>query len=152
MKNQNMSMQKLHFSTRINAPKEKVWDTMLNDDTYRKWTSPFTEGSYYQGSWEKGSKILFLDPAGQGMVSKIVENMPYEFISIEHQGFVKDGKEDVESEGARALAGAHEDYTFKETGSATEVLVDLDTNDEYSAMFEDMWPKALLKLKQLSES
>ncbi|MDQ5893468.1 MAG: hypothetical protein QG640_480, partial [Patescibacteria group bacterium] len=31
-------MQKIHFSIQINAPKEKVWDTMLGEATYREWT------------------------------------------------------------------------------------------------------------------
>ena len=43
-------MEKLHFSISIKAPKEKVWDTMLNDVTYRQWTSVFNPpGSYYEG-------------------------------------------------------------------------------------------------------
>lgn len=125
---------------------------MLNDETYRKWTSAFTEGSHYKGSWEKGSKILFLDPNGMGMVAKIAENKPYEFISIEMLGFVSNGNEDMESEGAKGMAGAHENYTFKEEDGTTVVLIDTDTNDEFKAMFEDMWPKALLKLKELSEN
>ncbi|MEX2593833.1 MAG: hypothetical protein WD426_13750 [Anditalea sp.] len=50
-----------------------------------------------------------------------------------------------------AMAGAHENYTFKEADGITEVSVDADTNDEYKALFEDIWPKALLKLKELSE-
>jgi hypothetical protein len=29
---------------------------MLEPDTYRKWTEAFTEGSYYEGSWDKGAK------------------------------------------------------------------------------------------------
>ncbi len=149
--NKSNSVQKLHFSTRIIAPKGKVWDTMLNDESYRKWTSAFTEGSHYKGSWEKGSKILFLIPNGQGMVSRIAENKLHEFISLELLGFVKDGKEDTESEEAKAMAGAHENYTFKESDGSTEVLVDMDSNGEYKALFEEAWPKALLKLKELSE-
>lgn len=63
---------------------------MLNDESYREWTRAFTEGSHYKGSWEEGSKILFLDPNGAGMVSRIAKNDLYEFISIEHLGFVDD--------------------------------------------------------------
>ena len=55
-------MQKLHFNIEINAPKEKVWNTMLDDKTYRIGTEPFMPGSYYKGNWDKGSKILFLGP------------------------------------------------------------------------------------------
>ncbi len=151
MEDKNKSMEKLHFSVRIHAPKEKVWDTMLGEESYREWANVFHEGSYYQGSWEEGSKILFLGPEGSGMVSKVVQNKPYAFVSLEHLGFVKDGVEDIDSEEIKAMAGAHEDYTFQETDGITEVGVDLDISNEYKAMFEDMWPKALLKLKEIAE-
>lgn len=147
-------MDKLHFSIVINAPKEKVWSTMLNDNTYRKWTEAFGPGSYYKGDWNKGSKILFLAPGENGemgMVSRIKDNRLYEYISIEHLGIVQDGKEDTSSEAVKAWAGALENYTFKEKDGATEVLVDMDSNEEYEEMFQDMWPKALQKLKMLAE-
>src|SRR5690606_19371990 len=149
-------MKKLHFSTMIDAPKEKVWHTMLDDVPYRDWTSAFCPGSYYRGDWNEGSKILFLGPDPEtgsegGMVSRIAENRPYEFISIEHIGLVKDGVEDTTSEVARQWAPAYENYTFREQGGATEVRVDLDVTDEHAPMFEEMWPRALDRLKELAE-
>lgn len=147
-------MEKLNFSIVINAPKEKVWHIMLDDETYRAWTEAFASGSYYKGDWNKGSKILFLAPGEKGemgMVSRIKENRPYEYISIEHLGFVQDGKEDTSSEEVKKWAGALENYTFREKDGATELLVDMDSNDEYKEMFQDMWPKALQKLKELAE-
>jgi len=148
-------MEKLHFNIEINAPKEKVWDTMLDDKTYRQWTEPFMAGSYYKGDWNKESKILFLAPGEDGksggMVSRIKENKKFEFISIEHLGIVKDGKEDTTSDAVKGWAGALENYTFKEKDGKTEVLVDLDSNEEYAEMFNGMWPKALQKLKEISE-
>lgn len=143
-------MQKLHFSIVINASRRKIWDTMLHDDTYRLWTDVFMPGSYYVGDWSEGSKMLFLAPdeAGKmsGMVSRIKENRPYEHVSIEHIGEVEDGKEKVMD-----WAGALENYTFNEIDSETEVLVDVDTNEEFKELFQDMWPKALQKLKELAE-
>jgi uncharacterized protein YndB with AHSA1/START domain len=149
-------MDKLHFSIMINAPKAKVWNTMLDDATYRVWTEAFTPGSHYVGNWNKGSKILFLGPDPKtgkmsGMVSRIKENRLHEFISIEHLGEVKDGKEDTSSDAVKAWAGAHENYTFNEKGGKTELLVNLDTVAEYKEMFQDMWPQALQKLKELAE-
>lgn len=149
-------MQKLHFSIVINAPKEKVWHTMLDDKPYREWTKAFNEGSYYKGSWDKGSRILFLGPdpkTGEegGMVSRIAENKPYEFISIEHLGELHKGKEDTTSDKVKGWAGGHENYTFREIDGKTEVLVDADTVEEYKEMFEKMWPKALQKLKEIAE-
>ncbi|MBM3926113.1 MAG: SRPBCC domain-containing protein [SAR202 cluster bacterium] len=140
-------MEKLHFSVRIDAPKEKVWDTMLDDKTYREWTEAFMPGGHYVGSWRKGSKILFLAPGEggkmEGMVSTIAENRPYKFISIKHLGVVSKGVEDTTSEAVKGWAGALENYTFREAKGATEVLIDTDTVDEYVSMFKDMWPKPL---------
>jgi hypothetical protein len=148
-------MENLHFKIDINAPKEKVWNTMLQDKTYRIWTEPFMPGGHYVGDWNKGSKILFLAPNQEGkmdgMVSRIKENKPYKYISIEHLGIVKDGKEDTTSDEVKGWAGAHENYTFKEKDGKTEILVDLDSHEDYSEMFNGMWPKALQKLKELTE-
>lgn len=147
-------MDKQQFSISINAPKEKVWHTMLDMDTYKIWTEPFMPGSFYEGDWSQGSKMLFIAPDENGkmsgMVSRIKENKPYEYISIEHRGEVENGKE-KETE----WAGALENYTFKEIDGRTEVLVDLfaveDVADNYKEMFQDMWRKALQKLKELAE-
>ena len=143
-------MEKLHFSIIINAPNKKVWETMLGNDTYKIWTDVFYPGSYFVGDWSEGSKMLFLAPDEKGklsgMVSKIKENKPYEFVSIEHIGEVEDGKEEVTD-----WAGALENYTFKKIDGKTEVLVDVDINEDFKELFQDIWPKALHKLKELAE-
>jgi len=148
-------MDKLQFKIDINAQKEKVWDTMLEDRTYRIWTEEFTPGSHYIGSWDEGSKILFLGPANDeklgGMISRIKENKLHKFISIEHLGEVLDGVEDTTSDRVKIWAGALENYTFIDRGDKTELVVDLDINEEFKEMFEGMWPKALQKLKELCE-
>src|SRR3989338_3223520 len=149
-------MQKLHFSIEINAPRERVWHTMLDDKTYREWTKAFGPGGHYKGNWNKGSKIVFIgsDPeTGEegGMVSRIAENRLYEFISIEHMGIIKNGVEDTTSDGAKKWTPAFENYTFKETNGKTEVLVDVNIAKEFAEMFEKMWPPALKNLKEISE-
>ena len=149
-------MQKLHFSVVVNAPKEKVWHAMLDDESYREWTRAFNEDGYYQGSWEKGSKILFLGPDPEtgkegGMVSQIADNRPYEFLSIEHLGIVQNGVEDTTSESARKWAPAYKNYTFKDKDVATEVLVDVDMEDKHAEMCKNMWPDAIERLKAIGE-
>jgi len=149
-------MIKLHYTTQIKASAKHVWDTMLNDETYRKWTTAFGEGCYYEGKWEVGSKMLFLaqDAAGNtgGMVSTIAEVRPYEFVSIKHLGIVKNGIEDTTSPEVQTWANAFENYTFKELNGGTELTVDLDSDEDNAKMFEDAWPKALEKLKELAEA
>lgn len=143
------------FSIVINAPKEKVWHTMLDLDTYKIWAEPFMPGSFYEGDWNQGSKMLFLAPDEKGkmsgMVSKIKESRPYEFVSIEPKGVVEDGKEKE----AQEWAGSLENYTFKEIDGKTEVIVDLsgygEIEEELKQYLLDAWSKALQILKELAE-
>lgn len=150
-------MQKLHTSIQIQAPREKVWETMLGDKTYRQWTTAFNEGSYYVGNWEEGSEIRFLGPDPEdkekegGMFSRVKENRQHEFISIEHLGIIKNGVVDTTSDEVKQWTPSFENYTFRDKDGGTEVSVDMDVHDDYKAMFEDMWPKALLRLKELAE-
>lgn len=48
-------MTTLEFKIEINAPKEKVWDILWNDATYKQWTSVFCEGNYVVSDWKEGS-------------------------------------------------------------------------------------------------
>lgn len=148
-------MQKIHFSVRINAPVKTVWHAMLDDKTYREWTQVFAVGSHYVGDWNTGSKILFLGPSEKGMsgmVSRIHENRPYEFLLIEHVGLVQEGKEDMTSDEVKKWSGAFENYTFTEVDGQTEVAVNMDIDDTHKEVFDDLWPKALQKLKEVAES
>lgn len=149
-------MQKLHWSITINAPREKVWHTMLDDATYRQWTKAFDENSHYKGDWSQGSEILFLGPNENGkeggMISQIAENRPNEFISIKHIGMIKDGVRDTTSDEVKKWTPAFENYTFTDKAGGTELTIGLDVAQEYKDMFEEMWPKALQKLKELAES
>lgn len=147
------SMYKLHFSILINAPKEKVWKTMLEGTTYRQWTAPFMQGSYFDGDWSAGSSMRFLAPDKDGtlsgMYSQVKENRPYDFISVQHLGEIIKGKEILWPQ----EADARENYTFIDKNGATEVQVDLTgLPDGLEDMFQGMWPKALEKLKELAES
>ena len=148
--------EKLHFEITINAPVTKVWDMMLAQETYRQWTAAFEPTSYYEGSWEKGSKMKFLGASGSGMISQIVENIPYKFISTEHLGEIKDGVEDTTSEAVKKWLPAFENYTFTDNGDSTLLQIDMEMGSseeskQMKEMFEGMWPKALLILKEVCE-
>jgi uncharacterized protein YndB with AHSA1/START domain len=145
-------MQKINFSTNINAPKEKVWEMLWNLDAYKAWTSAFAEGSYAKtDNWKEGSKVLFLDPKGSGMVSVVAVNKPNEYMSFKHLGEVKDGVEDTTSDRVKVWAGSTENYTLKGDNGTTTLSVDMDITDEFKEMFEKMWPNALEKVKALAE-
>lgn len=151
-------MKKLQFKISINAPVTRIYDLMLgitNKSTYEQWTFLFNPTSTYEGSWDKGSKILFLgvDEKGEkgGMVSRIIENIPNRFVSIQHYGLLKADKEITEGPDVEKWANGFENYTFEENNEKTEVIVDLDTTEDFVDYMNDTYPKALGKLKEICE-
>jgi hypothetical protein len=144
-------MEKQEFKIAIDAPREKVWKVLWTDDSYRAWTAPFSEGSHAVTDWKKGSKVLFLDGKGAGMVSTIDESIPNQYMSFKHLGVVKDGIEDTDSAEVKGWAGAHENYTLNDLQGKTELVVDMDINDEFKDYFSATFPKALQKVKELAE-
>jgi uncharacterized protein YndB with AHSA1/START domain len=148
-----MEKEILKFETSIDAPKEKVWDVLLQDETYRQWTTPFCEGSYYEAdNLQPGSKVKFLSPQGEGMVSRVAVHKPNEEISFEHLGVVKDGKEDTESEAVKEWKGSRETYRVKPHHAGTQLQIEQDIDSKHAPMFTTMWQAALQKVKELSEA
>lgn len=144
-------MEKLKFNISINAPREKVWKILWDDKTYRKWTTPFSEGSYMESDWKIGGKTLFLGSEGNGMVSTIDQLKENEFLSFKHLGMIKDGKEDLESEEIKKWSGLLETYALEYSENQTFLSVDLDIGDDYKVYFMETFPKALKIVKELSE-
>lgn len=151
-------MQKLQFKIEIYASAMKVYETMLglkSKATYEYWVAPFNPSSSYEGNWDKGSKILFvgLDEKGKkgGMVSEIEEHKPAQFVSIRHYGFLDGDTEITTGEIVEKWAGGHENYSFEEKEGSTTLIVEMDIIDEYLDYFNNTYPKALDKLKEISE-
>ena len=129
---------------------------MLDKNTYQIWTSEFNPASYYKGSWDKNSKILFIgcDTHGikEGMVSKIRENIPNKFVSIEHLGMFKGEEEIMGEKNVDDWVGAFENYTFNYINGKTKLTIDMDSNEHFKSYFLETWPKALNKLKEICEN
>lgn len=151
-------MKKLQFKINIQANAEKVYQLMLglqDRATYEYWTSAFNPTSTYEGSWDKGSKIHFVgvDENGKkgGMVSEIVEHRPAEFVSIRHYGFLDGDTEITTGELVEKWAGGYENYMYQENIGITTVIVEMDAIEEYMSYFQNTYPAALQKLKEIAE-
>lgn len=144
-------MERKQFKIEIDAPNEKVWKILWGDNTYPEWTSVFSDGSRVETDWEEGSKVLFLDGKGEGMVSIIAQKIPHEVMSFKHLGTVKNGVEDLDSERTKEWSGALENYVLKSVDGKTELVVDMDITAEFAEYFINTWPKALDKVKELAE-
>ncbi len=149
-------MRKLHLTTSINAPVEKVWNAVVSKDLYEQWTAAFMPGSTFEGTWEQGSEMRFLGPgetgARDGMFSMIAEARKNEFISIKHLGLITSGVVDTTSPAVKEWTPSFENYTFTSTPSGTEFTLDMDVADNFYDMFMQMWPHALERLKEVVET
>lgn len=146
-------MNRLLFRTEIKAPRQQVWDTLFTQETYRLWTSPFSEGSCFEGSWEEGEGIRFLDGSGNGLAAAIVECRTGEYVSVKHLGDLKEGVLDEASAQLRAAEPLYENYllTDVEAGQGTDLAVEMDVTSELEPIMNELWPQALTRLKQLCE-
>ena len=151
-------MKKLQFKVSIHAPVTRIYDFMLGTNsksTYEQRPSLFNPTSTYEGSWDKGTKILFfgVDEKGEkgGMVSRIAENIPNQFVSIQHYGLLQADKEITEGPEVEKWANGFENYSFEENNETTTVTVDLDITEDLLDYMNQTYPKALDKLKELCE-
>lgn len=152
-------MKKLQFKVNIQAPASKIYESMLglnNISTYEEWTAFFNPTSSYEGTWEKGTKMYFVgvDEKGEkgGMLSRIAENIPHQFVSIHHYGLLQAGVEITEGPEVEKWANGYENYTFEENNGMTTVSVDVDVPEDFLDYMNETYPKALGKLKEICES
>jgi uncharacterized protein YndB with AHSA1/START domain len=144
-------VKKLNFTIRIQAKPSKVWQVLWYDTTYRQWTSVFYEGSYAVSDWKKGSKVQFLSPKGDGMFSVITELKPNEYIAFKHQGEIKNFVEQTATDQTKSWMGTMETYSLMEDGGETILVCEMDTTTELNQYFQDTFPKALAKIKEIAE-
>jgi uncharacterized protein YndB with AHSA1/START domain len=148
-------MERLQFKITIKADAEKVYHSMLGEETFKEWTSIFNPSSRYDGNWDKDSKIRFIGESKEGkqegMVGIVRENKPFDFVSVEYIAVVDGDTELSEGPGVEEWLNTFENYTFEESNGHTTVTVDIDMNDEMIAYFNEKYPEALNKLKEICE-
>ena len=136
------------YSIQIEAPRTTVWQVLWGDETYRAWTKVFSEDSHAETDWKEGSKVIFGDGKGNGMISRIASKRDDAFMSFEHLGLMKEGKEETATAG---WAGAKENYTLTDEKNGTLLVVEIDVEADYENYFDKTFPQALEKVRALSE-
>ena len=135
----------------VNAPKERVWEVLLEPQFTNIWYDSFSPGSHADTDWQLGSKAIFTDNSGCGIFGTIVERKPYESVSIEYSGFIYNGVEDYESPQAQQMKGSRETYRLLEEGGQTRLFIECDMGEDYFESMGAAWEKALQKLKEMAE-
>ena len=146
-----MKTKKIKKSIDISAPKEKVWDVLLNDKFSRQWYAEFSEGSHAETDWKVGSKVVYTDNSKGGLVGKVIANKPNEELTVEFTGVVYNAVENYDSEDAKAMKGALETYKLSGKSGNTNLAIESDMGEEWFEPMSQAWDKALGKIKSLSE-
>lgn len=136
----------------IPAPKEKVFEVLVDDECTKRWFAEFGEGAHAETTWEEGSKVSFTDDTQSGLVGVVMLNRPGEILSVKYTGIVADGLEDYDSDLAKEVIGTMETYVLTEKDGITTLSVDVDMSDEYYDIMSEAWDNALQKIKELAVS
>ena len=147
-----MKLKTIAKSIMIAASKERVWSVLLDEEYTRVWYKHFSEGAHAVTDWKEGSKALFFDETGFGLISTVIENIPYQLIDLEHQGVLFNGKEDLESDLAKGVKGAKETYHLTEITGGILLAIKSDMDESYFESMSKSWENALANLKLLAEN
>jgi len=142
-------MQKQQFSIEIKASRERVWNTLWEDKTFRNWGNIIDEGQYMVGEIKEGNEVQFISSSsGYGVTSLIEKLVPNEFVSFRQMA---DTKDSGESKREKEWTGGEESYSLAEHDSVTTLTVDIDVPSGLEEMFKDRFPKALERIKFIAE-
>ncbi|GAB3513447.1 SRPBCC family protein [Emticicia fontis] len=145
-------MKTIRKSIEINASDEKVWDVLTQDTYTREWLAIFSPGSYALTDWQLGSKVVFADHTGSGIIGRIIVYNPYELLSIEYYGVLNDNKEDFDSPEADIFKGAREIYQLSSNEGKTVLDIESDISEGAFDTMSESWDEALIKIKSLAEA
>lgn len=142
-------MKKIQYSIEINASKEKVWETLWGDATFRDWVSNIDKGIYIKGELTEGNEIEFISSVnGYGVTSLVEKFTPYEFALFRHSA---DTMESGMQEREKEWTGGTESYSLSEKNGITSLIVNADIPFEQEETFNMRFPIALERVKALAE-
>lgn len=139
-------MKLLEYTIQINATPEKVWEVLFTQDNYKKWASAMNEGTYFEGTWEEGSIMKFLDPKNNGMYNLVEKNIPNKQLSMKHLGWILEGELSPQDWEDSTL-----DYILEPNENGTLLIGKVNSLDEFVDFFNSKYPKNFENIKNLAE-
>lgn len=141
-------MKELQFSIEIHTTKEKVWDVLWRDETFRQWADIIDPGTYMVGELQESAEVQFLSGNGYGVTSFVEKVSPNEFLRLLHQA---DTQDNGEREREKEWSGGAESYALVEKDGVTTLTATFDVPPTQEGYFAATYPKALKKIKELAE-
>lgn len=142
-------MKEMQFSIEIHAAKDRIWDTLWQDETFGQWAGIIDPGTYMVGDLEEGNQVQFISAEnGYGVTSLVEKLTPGEFLRLRHQA---DTQDDGKRERKKEWSGGEENYELAEKDGTTTVTVAFDVPEEMEEYFKINYPKSLERVKVLAE-
>lgn len=142
-------MKQMQFTIEINATKEKVWDTLWQDKTFREWASIIDPGTYMVGELKEGNEVQYISAEnGYGVTSLVEKLVVGEFLLLKHQA---DTQDTGEREREKQWTGGEETYKLSEKEGVTTLTVAFDVPEQMEEYFNEAYPKALERVKVMAE-
>ncbi len=143
------TMKEMQFRVEINAAKERVWDTLWQDETFREWAGIIDPGTYMLGDLKEGNEVQFISAEnGYGVTSLVEKLIVNEFLLLRHQA---DTQGSGKRERAQEWTGGKESYSLSEKDGATTLTAQFNVPPEMEEYFKINYPKALERVKVLAE-
>ena len=139
----------MNFSIYVNAARERVWNTLWQDETFLEWASIIDPETYMVGDLKEGNEIQFISAAnGYGVTSLVEKLIEGEFLLLRHRADTQEeGKQDREKQ----WTGGQESYSLIEKDGVTILTVTFGVPLELEEYFKINYPKALERVKVLAE-
>lgn len=142
-------MKELEYQIIINKPKEIVWFTLWDDQSFRDWSNNIDEGTYMLGSIIEGNEIQFISSVnGYGVTSLVSKLIPNEYVLFKHASDTQNTGTETRD---KQWTGGSESYTLTENNGSTVLIIKSEIPDELVELFNVSMPKALERIKYLSE-
>ena len=138
----------MQFSIEIEAPSEKVWQTLWEDKTFRDWGSIIDEGQYMVGELAEGNEVQFISSEGLGVTSFIEKLIPNKYLALRQVADTMDSGKEVRD---KEWTGGTESFELTEKNGITNLTVKIDVPPGLEEIFAERFPKALERVKILAE-
>ncbi len=139
-------MKLLHYQIQIDASAEKVWEVLFTQDSNKRWPSALNENTYFEGNWEQGSMMRFLDQDNNGMYNLVVKNSHGSELSMKHLGWILDGELSPQDWEDSTVT-----YILEPNENGTMLHAKVNSLDEFVDFFNSKYPQNFEKVKILSE-
>lgn len=139
-------MKNLEYQIQIHATSEKVWEVLFTQDADKNWASAVNAGTFFEGNWEEGSIMRFLDSQNNGMYNLVEKNILNKELKMKHLGWILDGELSPQNWGDSTI-----EYVLEPNENGTLLTGKINALDEFVDFFNSKYPQNFQNIKNLAE-